>query len=230
MSVLTQLAPMKRRPATPKRAAPERELRRQQIIDAAVRLFAERGMENVTFGDIAKAAKLSRPLVYFYFPDLQSLFFETLIVASNDLQRRFQAAARPSLSGLDQLMAVGRAYVEFAQESPALFHCLAHNESKQSAEHFEHPLHEQCACAFDGIMGVLVAALHKGMRDGTVRADIGDPGKVAICLWGLTHGLIQLNVTKQPIIGEKLGSPFADLPDFGLDMIRRSLAAAKKSR
>lgn len=221
---------MKRRPATPKRAAPERELRRQQIIDAAVRLFAERGMENVTFGDIAKAAKLSRPLVYFYFPDLQSLFFETLLIASQDLHRRFQAAARANLSGLDQLMAVGGAYVRFAQERPELFHCLAHNESKQSAEHLEHPLHEQCSCVFDGIMGVLVAAIHKGMRDGSVRSDLGDPGKVAICLWGLTHGLIQLNVAKQPTIEEKLGTPFADLPEFGLDMIRRSLAAPKKSR
>src|SRR5574343_524649 len=101
---------MKRRPATPERAAPECALRRKQIIDAAVRLFAERGMENVTFGDIAKAAKLSRPLVYFYFPDLQTLFLETILVASQELHRRFQLAVRPTLNGLDQIMAVGQAY------------------------------------------------------------------------------------------------------------------------
>jgi len=217
-------------PKPPRRAAPERELRRQQIIDAAVRLFAERGMENVTFGDIAKAAKLSRPLVYFYFPDLQSLFFETLLVACTEVHRRFQAAARPSLSGLEQMMAIGRAYVSFAQERPALFHCLAHNESKHDPERLEHPLHQQCTGVFDGIMGLMVAALQKGVRDGSIRADLGDPGKVAICLWGLTHGLIQLNVTKQPTIEEKLGAPFADMPEFGLDMIRRSLAPIKKTR
>lgn len=217
-------------PKPPRRAAPEREIRRQQIIDAAVRLFTERGMENVTFGDIAKAAKLSRPLVYFYFPDLQSLFFETLLVACTEVHRRFQAAARPSLSGLEQMMAIGRAYVSFAQERPELFHCLAHNESKHAPEHLEHPLHQQCTAVFDGIMGLMVAALQKGVRDGSIRADLGDPGKVAICLWGLTHGLIQLNVTKQPTIEEKLGAPFADMPEFGLDMIRRSLAPVKKTR
>jgi len=217
-------------PKPPRRAAPERELRRQQIIDAAVRLFAQRGLENVTFGDIAKAAKLSRPLVYFYFPDLQSLFFETLLVACTEVHRRLQAAARPSLSGLEQMMAIGRAYVSFAQERPELFHCLAHNESKHDPERLEHPLHQQCIGVFDGIMGLMVAALQKGVRDGSIRADLGDPGKVAICLWGLTHGLIQLNVTKQPTIEEKLGAPFADMPEFGLDMIRRSLAPIKKTR
>lgn len=217
-------------PKSPRRAAPEREIRRQQIIDAAVRLFAERGMENVTFGDIAKAAKLSRPLVYFYFPDLQSLFFETLLVACIEVHRRFQAAARPNLSGLDQMLAIGRAYVSFAQERPELFHCLAHNESKQPPEELDHPLHQQCTGIFDAIMGLMVAALHKGMRDGSIRADLGDPGKVAICLWGMTHGLIQLSVTKQPTIDEKLGAPFTNMPDFGLGIIQRSLAPIKKTR
>jgi len=182
-------------------------------------------MENVTFGDIAKAAKLSRPLVYFYFPDLQSLFFEIMLVASRELHRRFQLAARQQRNGLEQIMDIGRAYMLFAREEPALFQCLAHNESKQPPEHSEHPLYEECTALFDGIMGVMVAALQKGQRDGSIRSDLGDPGKVAICLWGLTHGLIQLHATKQPTIEEKLGTGFEELPDFGLGLIRRSLAA-----
>lgn len=213
-----------------RRPAPERELRRQQIIDAAVRTFAERGVENVTFGDIAKAARLSRPLVYFYFPDLQSLFFEIMLVASRELLRRFQLAAKQNRTGLEQIMDIGRAYVRFAEEEPALFQCLAHNESKQPPEHTEHPLYDECAAIFDGIMGVMVAALQKGQRDGSIRADLDDPGKVAICLWGLTHGLIQLHATKQPSIEEKLGAKFDELPDFGLGLIRRSLAATSKTR
>lgn len=213
-----------------RRPAPERELRRQQIIDAAVRIFAERGVENVTFGDIAKAAKLSRPLVYFYFPDLQSLFLECLLVASRELHRRFQLAARQNRNGLEQIMDIGHTYVRFATEEPALFQCLAHNESMQPPEQLESPLHDECSALFDGIMGVMVAALQKGQRDGSIRSDLGDPGKVAICLWGLTHGLIQLHATKQPSIEEKLGSPFAELPEFGLGLIRRSLAASPKSR
>lgn len=209
--------------STARRPAPEREQRRQQIIAAATRLFAEHGVENVTFSSIAKATRLSRPLIYFYFPDLQSLFLETMLAASNELLRRFQAAVRADLNGIDQMMAIGHAYVQFALDEPALFHCLAHNEAKQHPESHEHPTYGQCLVAFDGIMGLMVMALHKGIRDGTIRADLGDPVKVAISLWGLCHGLIQLHATKQTLIEEKLGSAFPELPDFGLDFIRRGL-------
>lgn len=215
---------MKRRPARSR--STDRENRRLQIIQAAISLFAEHGLENVTYGDIARKARLSRPLVYFYFPDLQTLFLEAIILGSAELHRRFTSAVTPAQRGLEQIMAVGRAYVAFALDEPALFQLLAHNETKQAGEEeAEHPLMAECTRHYDGIMGLLVAALQKGMRDGSIRPDIGDPGKVAVCLWGLTHGLIQLTATKQPSIECKLGTAFPDLPDFGLGLICRSLAA-----
>lgn len=210
-----------------RRKSPDRAKRRGEIIAAAIRLCAERGMENVTYGHIARATRLSRPLIYFYFPDLQSLFMEALIQGSDELHQRFMAAVKPSQSGLDQIMAIGRAYVVFADEKPALFELLAHNETKQPKEHREHPLMEECLRYFDAIMGLQVSALQKGVRDGSIRKDIGDPGKIAICLWGLTHGLIQLAATKQPFFEATLGTPLAKLPELGLDLIRRSLRAGK---
>lgn len=192
-----------------------------------MQLFAERGLENVTYGDIARKARLSRPLIYFYFPDLQTLFMEAIILGSAELHRRFMGAVSPAQRGIEQIMAIGRAYVAFATEEPALFQLLAHNESKQPTDEPEHPLTEECTRHYDAIMALLVAALQKGVRDRSIRRDIGDPGKVAVCLWGLTHGLIQLAATKQPTIECKLGAPFADMPGFGLDLICRSLRAGK---
>ncbi|MBI2510900.1 MAG: TetR/AcrR family transcriptional regulator [Opitutae bacterium] len=221
---------MKRRATSTRRPSPDREQRRQEILRAAIRLFAQRGMENVTFGDIAKAARLSRPLVYFYFPDLETLFLEAVIVGSGKVHQRFQHAIRPSLAGLDQIMALGAAYVQFARDEPELFQLLAHKETKQSSpDKPEHPLETECRRVFGGIMDILVAALKKGREDGSIRRDIGDPAKVAVCLWGLTHGLIQIAATQQPTIECKLGAAAAtDLPDFGLDLLCRSLAAPKR--
>jgi len=216
---------MKRRAPTTRRASPDREQRRQEILRAAIQLFAERGLENVTFGDIARAARLSRPLVYFYFPDLETLFLEAVVVGSRKVQQRFVHAVRPSLSGLDQIMAIGGTYVQFARDEPELFQLLAHRETKQpSPDHAEHPLEAECHRQFSGIMDVLVAALKKGIQDGSIRRDLGDPAKVAVCLWGLTHGLIQITTTQQPTIEGKLGTAADDLPDFGLDLLCRSLA------
>ncbi|MBI3884888.1 MAG: TetR/AcrR family transcriptional regulator [Opitutae bacterium] len=219
---------MKRR--APRRPSPERAHRRREIIAAAIRLCAERGMENVSYGDLARATRLSRPLIYFYFPDLQTLFMEALLLSSAELHRRFLAAVDPAQPGLAQINAIGRAYFTFAQEEPALFAFLAHDESKQPKGHREHPLRARCLADLDSTMSLIVGALQRGRRDGSIRRDLGDPGKVAVCLWGLTHGLIQLAITKQPVLEDKLGAPFADLPAFGLDLIARSLRAPAKPR
>jgi AcrR family transcriptional regulator len=221
---------MKRRTTTTRRPSPDREQRRQEILRAAIQLFAERGMENVTFGDIAKAARLSRPLVYFYFPDLEALFMEAVILGSAKVHQRFLHAVRPAMNGLDQIMAIGAAYVQFARDEPQLFQLLAHKETKQSATEKTNPLDDECHQRFGEIMGLLVAALHKGHKDGSIRSDLGDPEKVAICLWGLTHGLIQVAANQLPTIERKLGAAGDDLPDFGLDLLRRSLAAPRRSR
>jgi AcrR family transcriptional regulator len=219
---------MKRRATLTRRPSPDREQRRQEIIRAAIRLFSERGVENVTFGDIAKAARLSRPLVYFYFPDLDTLFTEAVIVGVNKVHQRFLSAARPAMNGLEQIMAIGAAYVQFARDEPQLFQLLAHKETKQSGTETEHPLEQECHQRFGDIMALLVAALQKGITDGSIRSDIGEPTKVAVCLWGLTHGLIQVAFNQQPTIQRKIGPAGDDLPDFGLNLLRRSLAAPRR--
>lgn len=48
---------------------------RQQIFDAARRLFAERGFEAVTVAEIARAADVSEVTVFNYFPTKEDLFY-----------------------------------------------------------------------------------------------------------------------------------------------------------
>ena len=62
--------PPRRRPYAP-RMAPE--ARRQQLIDAALRVIIEQGYEGVTIEAIARAAGVTRPVVYDHFPNLAEL-------------------------------------------------------------------------------------------------------------------------------------------------------------
>ncbi|WP_330252112.1 TetR/AcrR family transcriptional regulator [Nocardia sp. NBC_00565] len=45
----------------------------EQILDAAARLFVERGVTNTGMGDVARAAGCSRATLYRYFPNRQAL-------------------------------------------------------------------------------------------------------------------------------------------------------------
>jgi len=54
--------------------APEDQDRRQQILDAAQQVFAQKGFEGASIKDLAKAAKISPGLLYWYFKDKTDLF------------------------------------------------------------------------------------------------------------------------------------------------------------
>ena len=51
----------------------EKERRRTEIVDAAERLYAEVGWDEVTMDNVAKRARLSRALIYVYFHDKSDL-------------------------------------------------------------------------------------------------------------------------------------------------------------
>ena len=70
----------------------KKERTRQLIADTAKRLFAERGFEAVTVGEIARAAEVAEATVYNYFPTKEDLvywrfesFEERLLEAIRDL-------------------------------------------------------------------------------------------------------------------------------------------------
>src|SRR5512136_204834 len=52
--------------------------RRQQILDAAQQVFAAKGFEGASIKDLAKAAKISPGLLYWYFKDKTDLLVSLL--------------------------------------------------------------------------------------------------------------------------------------------------------
>ncbi len=55
------------------RTALEPEQRREHLVDAAERAYAERGISRTTVSDVARSAGVTRGLVYHYFPTTQDL-------------------------------------------------------------------------------------------------------------------------------------------------------------
>lgn len=73
--------------------------RRQFVLDTALSLFCRFGYRKTSMEDVAKAAKISRQGLYFYFTNKQDLFREAVIVAlENDVraaQQTLEDSARP---------------------------------------------------------------------------------------------------------------------------------------
>jgi AcrR family transcriptional regulator len=186
------------------RRVEEKERRRGEIVDAAERLYADKGWEAVTMDQVAKGARLSRALIYVYFRDKEELLYAIGERALGVLRERFSDAVGRHTRGMDQIEAIGRAYMAYAHEFPHYFDACARFQAHAMAA--EPGSNEgACAVAGDKALAVVVEAIETGVRDGSLRADIGQPMLLAVSLWAFTHGIIQLAMAKG-----------ADLAHFGI--------------
>ena len=99
-----------------------------------------------------------------------------------ELRERFVEAAAEHALGIDQVTAIGRAYVLFQQEKPYRFDACSRFHAHQAAGQ---PAEDACAAAGDAVMAVIVKSLLQGQADGSIRTDIGNPAQVCVMLWGL---------------------------------------------
>jgi TetR/AcrR family transcriptional regulator len=200
------------------RRGEEKERRRAEILDAAEKLYAEKGWDALTVDQVARSARLSRALVYVYFRDKEELLFAVGERAMGVLRNRFIEAAAAHALGMDQVEAIGQAYMAYANEFPHYFDFCSRFHGHSVA--IDPGSHEgACRIAGDDAIGAVVQAIEAGIRDGSIRPDVGEPKLLAMTLWAFTHGMIQLAMAKGSDLA-RFGISIADFSNYGLGLVR----------
>jgi TetR/AcrR family transcriptional regulator len=180
----------------------EKEQRKNDIIDAAEKIFFTRGFDNATMDDVAEEAELSKATLYLYFKSKEDLHFAICIRALLILIGMFKEAVSDSKSAFENLLEIGKTYVAFAHKHTSYFKAMLHFESKE--------LHgTDCSSCLLGDedncpLMFLIETIRKGQNDKSVRSDISAEIMGHI-LWSQTTGVLQVaSVKKCDILKEKI--------------------------
>lgn len=166
----------------------EREERREVLIDAAERVFAARGRSIATMDDVAVEAEFSKGLLYKYFQNKDDLFEAVALRSHRLLMDMFEDAVASGGTGMQQISAIGRAYVRFASQHPMYFEALvAHSTGEPSTDADSYSA--MCEHASDEILRLVQSVIREGIDDGSIRSSL-DPAQMAFLLWGALHGLV----------------------------------------
>jgi AcrR family transcriptional regulator len=167
------------------RARHLREERRRQILDAALRVFAEKGYHGTSIADVVDAAGVARGTFYLYFEGKNQIFVELL----DELLATFRASVRgidpsPAAAPLvDQVVASVVRILEVASSSRALATVLFRealvldDESGGRVLAFEQQL-----------LAWIAGSLANGVRLGLLRAH--DTDVVATVIYGSIRQVI----------------------------------------
>jgi AcrR family transcriptional regulator len=101
-----------------------RQQRRQQLIDATMRVLARKGYAQTTLSDVAKEAGVSHGLVIFHFTSKEKLLTETLLFMAEEYRANWEKALQEAGSSpAEQLDALMRADYEPAICTPEHLAC-----------------------------------------------------------------------------------------------------------
>ena len=192
---------------------------RRALVESALPLLREGGVEALTLRAVARAARVSQTAPYRHFADRAALVAAVAEDGFRRLRERLIAAARAPArtTGCAQqtarggLQAIALAYVRFALEHPEEYRVMFGAEVAASAPAEGSERQQVYSLLRDGI-----AALQQG---GLVRA--GDAGTMALSAWSLVHGLAMLALDgqlsgAQPKAAEEQTLAATDLLMFGM--------------
>jgi AcrR family transcriptional regulator len=96
--------------------------RRRQLLDLSTGLFARHSFAELSMADIARAAGISKALLYHYFPSKQELFVATLQEAAEEVRRRTEPD--PDLPPAQALAGSLAAFLEWVEQNDVAYRKL----------------------------------------------------------------------------------------------------------
>jgi AcrR family transcriptional regulator len=105
-------------PAAPG-ATPRRRNVREDIYGAALASFERNGVRRTLMEDVAREAGVSRPTIYYYFPDKDALVLEVIVRQVREIHRRIRETINPE-GGLPAMIEASLATIRLSGENQYL--------------------------------------------------------------------------------------------------------------
>jgi AcrR family transcriptional regulator len=205
----------------------EKDRRRVEILDAAESVAAAEGIDALTMDQVARRARISRALLYVYFQDKADLHLGICERALALLAERFEEARSRNVSGIDQILAIGRAYVAFSAEFPMHFEALARFQAHEAQAGEPSGAMGNCFACGDRVHQIMFAAIAAGQQDGSIDKAAGSPASIAMALAGGMHGVIQQVATKGGVLAQ-YGLGGRELFEQALQIMRAGLQPGRR--
>lgn len=195
---------------------------RKNILDAAIRIFAERGLSGARIATISKLAKSNDRMIYYYFGSKEKLYIavlETLYVNMTDAERELALDLTDPMDALRRLAVFTmRHYIEHPEMITVLnnenLHRGRHVSKAKSLKRLSSPALE-----------MVEKIVSRGISERVFRADV-EPLQLYIAIMSLNYFYVSNRWTLTAFLGRDLmdAGELSRWQDWVWKMLERSVA------
>ena len=169
----------------------EKEARREEIINAAERIFFEKGLAQATMDEVAEAAELSKGTLYLYYKSKEDLYLTVAMRGSEilcDMIENVIASGAPTLKLLEE---IGEAYYEYFKKDRNYFRMYYFFENPQVQSQVSSEMREICLQCDRRIWDIVIGVIQRAIDEGLLRKDV-DPLEAGVMLWSNSNGMMRM--------------------------------------
>ncbi len=175
----------------PERREREKEHRREEILDAAEKVFFEKGLPQATMDEIAERAELSKGTLYLYYKSKEDLYLGVMCRGSAILYQMSEKATSTGEPTVKLIRNLGDAYYEFFKVHRNYFRMFYFFDSPGLQSHVSEQMMTECGICAQEIWNLITALIQKGIEDGTFRKGL-DPLEMGVILWSNSNAVMRL--------------------------------------
>ena len=146
--------------------------RREQIMQAAEKLFTSRRLHEITLDDIVHEAHIGKGTIYTYFKDKDDLFFQVATAGFEELCDLLQRRVAGDAPFRDQLLQACAAISAFFSRRRQLFRMIQTEDARMPL--CRGSMRQRWQDRRRHLVESLARIVHKGQVEGLVRGDVPD--------------------------------------------------------
>jgi AcrR family transcriptional regulator len=186
--------------------------RRASLLDAAARVFAERGFDAARIEEIAHAAGVSKALIYEHFPSKRDLYAEVVKNGTDEALGRVAEAAAPGLAGVELLEAALGAFLDFVAERPHVWRVITQDVTDPTIVALDESMRRKAVAA--------IAALVSADPIAREQLDSSEREQVAEMINGATRAIVNWWFDNPAVDRERVASNLMSFLWLGLERTR----------
>lgn len=176
----------------------EKQRRREEILDAAEKVFFSRGIENATMDDVAEEAELSKGTLYLYFKSKEDIHWGITHRGIKGLLIKMEKLIDHKKNAIENLLIIAEAFIKFTQNETQLANSILFFEgceiNKMNIDH------DQIRDLFlnESPIHLVTEFVNKGIQEGIIRNDI-PVNIISNILWSQLIGVLQVANRKKEL-------------------------------
>ena len=176
----------------------EKEHRREEILDAAQRVFFDKGLPVATMDEIAVTAELSKGTLYLYYKSKEDLYLGVMMRGLQVLLDKFTEIAGNGQSAARMLIGLGDAYVSYFNTHRDYFRMMNFLQTPQFHRQVSDEMKMSCGILNKRMWDLVNGILQRAIDEGTLRKDL-NPVEVGIIVWSSATALLLRIDSESPL-------------------------------